>query len=138
MLDNIQDTFGRVLLALPLSAPRASLRASLGLVGIMWRIWELKILLVLAIRRQEEGGLAREVLEEQVEMGWPGLASKVTAICKEIMIPNAVQSDIDKEIVQRAARYNHLKSLKQELTGDKLKYMYNSEFSQAGLYKNAG
>ena len=50
-LDDLQDTFGRVLLSLPLSAPRASLRATLGLQAMKWRVWEAKILLVQAIRR---------------------------------------------------------------------------------------
>ena len=72
-LDDIQDTFSRALLSLPLSAPRASLRAALGLQAMKWRVWEAKILLMQAIRRQEEGNLAREVLEEQLQMGWPGL-----------------------------------------------------------------
>ena len=58
-LDDIQDTFSRALLSLPLSAPRASLRAALDLQGMKWRVWEAKILLLQAIRRQEEGGLAR-------------------------------------------------------------------------------
>ena len=69
ILDTTQDTFARVLMALPFSAPRASLRAALGLLGGKWRVWEAKLLLLQAIRRQEEGGLAREVLEEQVDMG---------------------------------------------------------------------
>ena len=44
-------------------------------------------------------------------MGWPRLASEVTAICKELMIPNAAIRDIDKETVQKAVKYNYLKSL---------------------------
>jgi hypothetical protein len=134
MLDAIQDTFGRALLALPISAPRASLRAALGLVGMKWRVWELKLHLVQAIRRQEKGGLAREILEEQLEMGWPGLASEATAISEDILIPDASRTDIDKETIQRAVRYHHLKSLKKELTGDKLKDVSNSDVSKRRKY----
>ena len=78
MLDTIQDTFARVLLALPILAPQASLWAALGLLGGKWRVLEANLLLLQAIRRQEEGGLAREVLEEQEDMGRPGLV----AACK--------------------------------------------------------
>ena len=53
-------------------------------------------------------------------MGGPGLVSEVTAICKELMIPNAAIRDIDKETVQKAVKYNHLKYLEKELTGDKI------------------
>ena len=105
-LDDIQDTFSRALLSLPLSAPRASLRAALGLVGMKWRVWELKLHLVQAIRRQEKGGLAREILEEQIEMGWPGLASEGTAKCKEIMISDSSRSNIDKETIQKVVIYH--------------------------------
>ena len=79
----------------------------------------MKILLIQAIRKQEEGGLAREVLEEQLKMGWPGLASEVRTICEEIMIPDASRMDIEKETIHRAVRYDHMKSLKKELKGDK-------------------
>ena len=97
-------------------------------------MWELKIHLIQAIRRQEEGGLAREVLEEQLEMDWPGLASEVRDICKEIMIPDASRRDLEKETIQKAIIYDQLKSLKKELTGDKLKDMANSDVSKSREY----
>ena len=61
MLDGLQDTFGKVILSLPASALDASLQAALGLTGMKWRVWEAKINLIQAIRRQEDGGLAKEV-----------------------------------------------------------------------------
>ena len=97
MLDDFQDTFGKVLLSLPSSAQGASLRAALGLVGMKWRVWEAKIALVQAIRRQEEGGLAKEVLEEQIEMGRPALAMEVTIICQEIGLPDASTEEVAKD-----------------------------------------
>ena len=68
LLDEHQDTFVRALLQLPLLTPKASLRAAFGLLGMAWRVKEAKVLMVMAIRGQEEGGLAREVLEEQLAM----------------------------------------------------------------------
>ena len=67
-------------------------------------------------------------------MGWPRLASEVTAICRELMIPNAAIRDIDKETVQKAVKYNHLKSLEKELTGDKIKEMSNNDVSKRREY----
>ena len=87
-LDAIQDLFGRVLLQVPQSTPRLATRAALGLQGMKWRVWQAKVLLVEAIMEQEEDCLAREVLEEQVRMGWPGLAQEVQEICKEIGLPD--------------------------------------------------
>lgn len=76
--DATQDLFGRVLLQVPQSSPRLATRAALGLLGMKWRVWQEKIPLVLAIWGQEENCLAREVLNEQVRMGWPGLGREVS------------------------------------------------------------
>ena len=126
-LDHLQDTFGRVLLSLPLSAPRASLRASLGLQdqAMKLRVWEAKILLVQAIRRQEEGGLARQVLEEQLQMGWPGLAQEVSQICQDIHLSDGAREDICDEDIKKAIKYDHIKVLKLQLRGRKLQQMAN-------------
>ena len=62
-LDGIQDLFGRVLLQVPLSSPRLATRAALGLTGMKWRVWEEKVLLLLAIKQQEDDCLAKQVLQ---------------------------------------------------------------------------
>ena len=67
-LDALQDMYGRVILKVPQSTPKLSIRAALGLPGIAWRIKQEKILLVLAIMEQEDGCLAKKVLKEQVRM----------------------------------------------------------------------
>ena len=50
------------------------------------------------------------------------------------MIPNAAIRDKDKETVQKAVKYKHLKSLKKQLTGDKLKEMSKPDVSQRREY----
>ena len=77
------------------------------------------MLLVLAIRRQEEGGLAREVLEEQLAMGFPGPGKEVSSICEEVGLPDACRMDLSKEEVKEAIRLNHLVKLKAELSEKK-------------------
>ena len=67
---------------------------------------------MLAIRRQEEGGLAREVLEEQLAMGFPGLGQEVSSICRNIGLPDACRLDVTKEEVKEAIRLDHLMMLK--------------------------
>ena len=71
-LDDLQDLFGRVLLKMPQSTPRLAIRGALGLLGSKWRVYQEKVLLVKAIKEQEDGCLAKEVLEEQVRMGCQG------------------------------------------------------------------
>ena len=67
-----------------------------------WRVMEAKVLLVLAIRRQEEGGLALEVLQEQMAMGFPGLGQEVRQICLEVGLPDATRLDVQPEEVKKS------------------------------------
>ena len=67
-------------------------------------------------------------------MSWPGLAKEVSIICKEIHLPDASTKEVDKEMIKKAIKYNHLKSLKLDLTGEKLKEMSNSDVSNRRKY----
>ena len=79
-------TFYRALLQVPLSTPKASLRAAFGLVGMEYRVMESKILLVKTIRTQEEGQLSWEVLEKK--LGIPGLEIGVRELYRELCLPD--------------------------------------------------
>jgi hypothetical protein len=97
-----------------------ALRAICGLLGMKWRVWEEKICLVKAIREQEDGSLAKEVLNEQLEMGWPGLAREAAEICKEIGLRNVCVEVVDKKEIKEAIFYHHYAMMKKEMT-NKLK-----------------
>ena len=112
LLDETQNTFCRAVLQVPVSSPKASLRAVFGLTGMKWRVMEAKVLLILAIRRQEEGGLALEVLQEQMAMGFPGLGQEVRKICLEVGLPDATTEDVQREDVKKCIQLDHLKHLK--------------------------
>ena len=120
-LDAIQDLFGKAVLQMPQSTPKLSIRAALGLLSARHRVWQSKILLVLAIWPQEEGSLARQVLEEQVRMGWPGLAREVQDICRLTGQPDATNMNLslDKVTVKEAIKVHHLQFLKDSMTGQK-------------------
>ena len=75
------------------------------------------MLLVLAIQRQEEGGLARDVLKEQLAMGFPGLGHEVREICKELGLPDATRMDINKKEVKEAIQLSSLREVKAEMAG---------------------
>ena len=67
-------------------------------------------------------------------MGWPGLVMEVSQISKDINIPDATQEVISKDIISKAVRYDHVKSLKLELRGKKLQEMANSDVSGRRQY----
>ena len=85
------------------------------MVGFKWRMYLEKLRLMEAIKRQEDGVLAKEVLEQQLLMGWPGLAREVEEICREVGLPNLCYEEVDKKTVEEAVFYNHYKSLKEEM-----------------------
>ena len=138
-MDAIQDLFGRVLLQLPASTPRLAIRGALGLLGMRWRVWHEKLLLFLAILEQEEGGLANEMMEEQLKMDFPGLGQEVKVICKKVGLPDLTQpnSRASKEAIQEAIKYNHLKHLKAEMANPrnkKLTAMAQTDLSSRRMY----
>ena len=80
--------------------------------------------MVLSIRRQQEGGLAREVLEEQLVMGFPGLGQEVKEICGILGLPDAIRLEVQEEEVKDAIRLHSLMELKEDMAGkEKLKEM---------------
>ena len=50
------------------------------------------------------------------------------------MVPDATRMDLEKETIQKAVRYDHMKSLKKELKGDKMKDMANTDISNRREY----
>ena len=79
-LDATQNLFVRAVLRLPSSTVLPSYRAETGLLGMKWRFWKSKLLLVAAIKEQESDVLSREFMEQQLEMGWPG-GSPISGSC---------------------------------------------------------
>jgi hypothetical protein len=83
------------------------------MVGFKWRVYLEKLRLMDAIKRQEDEVLAKEVLEQQLQMGWPGLAQEVEEICREVGLPNICYVEVDKKTMEQAVFYNHYKLLKE-------------------------
>ena len=139
LLDEHQNLFCWAILQVPVSSPRSSLRASFGLVGMKWRVMEAKLHKVQAIRSQEEGGLARDVLEEQLNMGFPGLGQEVSQICREIGLPDASRQEVNKEDISEAIKANHLKILNTEMVGKvKLEELARADTRRAQEYVEWG
>ena len=132
-LDAIQNLFVQVLLRLPSSTPLPAYRAETAMLGMKWRVWEAKLLLVEAIRGQEGDVLCREIFEQQLEMGWPGLAQEVTKISKELGLPNVCMTDVNIEDIKEAIRINHHDDLKKSLKG-KLAHLKNEDLRKIQPY----
>ena len=68
-------------------------------------------MLLRSIREQEESSLARRVLEQQWEMGWPGLSQEVTEICNNIGIGDVNYEFISKDEIKDSILHHHHETL---------------------------
>ena len=116
-LDTLQNMFVKTLLHLPDSTPVPALRAITGQLGMKWRVWQEKLLLILAIRKLEEHTFAKEMFEQQLTEGWPGLTAEATTICKDIGIKDVCREDVSKDDIKTGILNHHHAALKKEMEG---------------------
>ena len=99
----------------PDATPIISLLAESGTIRTKWRVWIEKIQLVNKIHKQDLDSLVRNVYIEQLQHGWPGLATEVTSICKQIGIPDVNRNVVQKDKIKEAILYHHYKDLKENI-----------------------
>ena len=91
-------------------------------------------MLVTRIRKQERS-LAKAIHEEQVEMGWPGLAKEVKEICKMLGVKDANKEMLEKEELEDAVFCHEYKEMKEEMSKcEKLKDVRNEDFRKEQEY----
>ena len=64
MCDDIQNFFWRVVLSVPESCPKLALRCETGMLGMKWRIWLNKIMMLVRIKCKVEETLCKQIYEE--------------------------------------------------------------------------
>ena len=123
-LEKLQHYFVRLLLQVPESTPKPALLSETGLLSMKYRIWTRKLTFVNTIKNMPKGTLAKQIFDEQVKRGWPGLAREASEICQVLDIPNIVRKDVRKteweKLVKQATRNKHEEELKEEV-GSKTK-----------------
>ena len=105
--DSLQNFYWRVILKVPESCPKIALQCETGMVGMKFRIWEMKCLLLTQILQLEEGALAKIVTKEADTNGWPGLAAEVRKICLELKIPDINLIYVKKDAIKQAIFNRH-------------------------------
>ena len=91
-------------------------------------IWKEKLRLARRIKKQD-GSLAKAIFDEQVVMGWPGLAKEVEVICKEVGLENVYKKEVVREELEEAMFYANQKMIKEEmLKYEKLKSVKDGDF----------
>ena len=96
-----------VILMVPESCPKVALRCETKMIGMKWRIWQEKILLLLRIKKHNTETLCRQVYDEGRIRGWPGLGQEVSEICRELSIPDVNDQIVSKCEIKKAIFENH-------------------------------
>jgi hypothetical protein len=100
-LNAIQHWFLRLAFQVGPGAPLASLLFETEMLDMGLRVWREKLMLALHLKSLEESTLARQIFEEQLDQKWPGLASEVEEICKELDIENVNSTRLEKKVFRK-------------------------------------
>ena len=117
-LDKLQNDYLRLIYACPPSTPIPALRAMAGMLDMEHRIWLEKVSLVTSVLfcNPEQESYAREMLMEELEQGWTGLALEVQDICKKIGLQDATSKYLRRKEVTEAVSLHSMKIVKEEMT----------------------
>ena len=77
-------------MAVPFFAPRPILTWETGSILMENRLSEMKLMIAYHLRSLDETTLARQILNEQYKMEWPGLATEVKELCQQLNITDIV------------------------------------------------
>ena len=126
-----------VILMVPESCPKVALRCETKMIGMKWRIWQEKILLLLRIKKHNEEALCRQVYEEGRSRGWPGLGQEVSAICKELGIADVNEQMVSKCDVKKAIFENHYNEMVEKVKKQtKLEDIKEEDFRELQPYSD--
>ena len=126
-LEDMQDYFLRLLWGAGPGTPRVSLRADTATRSMATRIYKEKIMLVYHISHLEVGSLARDMMDEQVRHGWPGLTVEVSKLCNMLRLEDARTTVKDRQLyakeVKKACKWKDEAMMKEAMEGMKYKKM---------------
>ena len=136
-LEETQNLFCRLVYSCPSSTPMPSLRGKAGLTDMEHCMWLEKVCLVTSVlfNNEEQESYARELLQEQLARGWPGLTQEVKEICRRIGLPNACKQYIPRKQVLEQIKLSSLKKVKEDMEGlTKLESIKNEDLRQPQKY----
>ena len=121
----------------PDSTIKIGLVAETATLRTKWRIWQSKVMFVRRLQQLESSALARQVYERQLQLGLPGLAREVTAICDTIKIPDVNYHMVQKEKIEEHIFYNHYKDMKDSIEmSKKMDKVKHENFTKEQDYMN--
>jgi hypothetical protein len=135
-LNQFQNQYLRLIYSCPPSTPLPALRSQAGMLGVEQRIYLEKINLVAVIlHRTDPSNYSRLILEEQILMGWEGLAMEAKELCAMLGLPDVTKKDIGRRDIKEAVMYNNIMCIKKEMEPlQKLDKIRHDDFRQMASY----
>ena len=113
--DVMQNIFWRIILAVPESTPKIAPKCETKMLGMKWRIWLEKILMIVRFNCKDKGTLCKRIYDEGKSRGWPGLGEEVSKICDEIGIADVNNEAVPTKVIKEAIFNHHYADMKKEL-----------------------
>ena len=82
------------------------------------RIWSRKLMFVNTLKNMPDKTLAKQILNEQVKRGWPGLARETRELCQALGLPDIIKERISKPKWENMVKKAVLESHEEELTAE--------------------
>ena len=137
LLNEQQNMYLRMIYACPPSTPLLALRSQAGMMDMEQRVWLEKVCIVARLlhTRQEQENVCREVLQEQLLQGWPGLTKEVQVICLTVGLPDVTRHHISRGEVLKSMECHSMKVAKEQMVGkEKCRHMINKDLRQMQPY----
>ena len=137
ILEETQNLYCRLVYACPGSTPKPALRGQAGLLDCEHRVWLEKVCLVRSIlfKQSEQESYARDLLQEQLAMGWEGITKEVEEICIKVGLPNACKVFVRWCDALKNIKLSSLKQLKLDMEGlSKLEIMKTKDLRKPQDY----
>ena len=119
LLNEYQNMYLRMIYSCPPSSPLISLRTQAGMPDMLQRVWLEQVCMVsrLLHTNKEQENVARDVLQEQLLQGWPGLCQEVQQICLTVGLPDVTKEDIHRKEALGVMEYYSMKIAKEQMSG---------------------
>ena len=135
LCDDLQNFFWRVMLGVPESCPKIALRSETRMIGMKWRVWQEKILLLMRIKKHNVNTLCRKIYEEGKKNSWQGLGQEVAEICNVLGIADVNNTEISKRDVRETIFENHYNNMIEIVkTKSKLDAINGEDFKEVQEY----
>ena len=145
-LEKLQTLFLSVLLAVPLSCPRPALSWDTASLSMANRIIQTKLNFAVHLKKLDEDSLAKQVFDEQLENGYPGLAQEAQDLCRKLRIQDLTRYRKEdptknqwKQRISEVVKERNEKELKEEIRSkSKLDSMREESYEQKAYLNDLG